>query len=732
MDLLSGLNIEQQQAVTAGTGAVLVLAGPGSGKTRVLTHRIAYLISEMGVNPYHILAVTFTNKAAQEMQHRVESMLGGKTRGLMLGTFHAFCARLCRVEAEHLPVDSNFVIFDADDQVNLVKRAIKDLNVDEKRYRPQGVHAVISRAKNDLITADDFPTQDFYTKTVQHVYQRYQQLLLTSNAVDFDDLLLYTTRLFRDNPEVCQKHARRYEYVLVDEFQDTNIVQYELLKYLASFHENVFVVGDADQSIYRWRGADYRNEMRFRQDFPSAQVVILEQNYRSTQNILNLAMAVIDRNVNRTRKRLFTERGEGGKASFYMAADDMEEANYVIETIALLILNKQAKPGDFAVMYRTNAQSRVIEEAFVRAGLPYKVVGAQRFYGRREVKDMIAYLRTVHNPKDEVSLMRVINTPSRRIGTKGIEVLRTESQKMGVSFGEYLLGTDFSQASQINTFGAPAARALFSFQQMLIGWVQLAQTTDPLQLLDRILEDTQYKNYIDDGTDEGTDRWENVMELRRLVTDNREAGLTAILEQIALVSDQDTLTAGDSVPTLLTMHAAKGLEFSSVFIVGLNDGTLPHSRSFDDVEQMMEERRLLYVGITRAMNRLYLSHTRYSNARGFADYAEPSRFLEDIPNTMFENYSLKPKKQTTSVPVSHTAQTSPPVSYDFTKKPVNPPRRVIEKQYQTGLHVIHPLWGEGLVLNSVIEDNEEILDIFFEDKGMKRVIASLAKLKVKI
>lgn len=395
MNYLQNLNPQQQQAVMATLGPVLVLAGPGSGKTRVLTHRIAYLIGAIGVPTYHILAVTFTNKAAREMESRVAELLGEQTRGLTLGTFHATCARILRRESDKLPIESNYVIFDSDDQIRVVKQALQDLNIDDKHYRPVSVHATISNAKNELILPDDYEDQSSRGKVIARVYHRYQELLLASNGVDFDDLLLWTAYLLEKYPDTRQKYSRRYEYVLVDEFQDTNQAQYVLLKHLASFHNNIFVVGDVDQSIYRWRGADYRNLLRFEQDFPDAQVVLLEQNYRSTQTILDVAMAVIDRNPHRKSKKLFTSRGAGERVVFHETYDDRQESQFVVDTIASLVARNAAKPGDFAIMYRTNAQSRLLEEAFLRSNLPYKLVGAQRFYGRREVKDVIADRKSV-------------------------------------------------------------------------------------------------------------------------------------------------------------------------------------------------------------------------------------------------------------------------------------------------------------------------------------------------
>jgi DNA helicase-2/ATP-dependent DNA helicase PcrA len=676
----------------------------------------------MGIRPYHILAVTFTNKAAREMEGRVVNMLGEAAHGLTLGTFHATCARILRREAEHLAFSASFVIFDADDQLDVVRQALVDLNIDEKKFRAPGVHASISRAKNELILPEAFPVQNYRDEIVRRVYKRYQELLLSNNAVDFDDLLLYVALLLEQNSEVREKYARRYEHVLVDEFQDTNLAQYVLLKHLVSFHGNIFVVGDTDQSIYRWRGADYRNVLRFQEDYPETQVILLEQNYRSTQTILDAAMAVIDRNPYRMKKQLFTRRGTGEKAVYHEAYDDRIEAAFVVDTIASLTARKRFKPGDFAVMYRTNAQSRLLEEAFLHASLPYKLVGAQRFYGRREIKDVIAYLRLVHNPKDEVSQTRIVNVPPRGIGEKSLLALRSLAQKAGLSSGETILelGKGTSLAGQQGLTGRAAA-SLVNFGSQLLTWRNLAVSLPPLGLMDRLLEDVDYQSYIDDGTEEGQERWENVLELRRLAAEYVEPGLDLFLERIALVSDQDTMDANANVPTLLTLHAAKGLEFPVVLIVGLDDGTLPHARSFDDPEEMMEERRLFYVGITRAKDRLYLVHPLNRSTYGYAEPTEPSRFLLDIPPEFLEEEGLTRSGR------------RPRADYrpDRWETGLETPANLLQPRYQPGSRVLHPVWGEGMVLNSKIQDADEIVDVFFEGAGLKRVIASLAKLEVK-
>jgi DNA helicase-2/ATP-dependent DNA helicase PcrA len=732
VDLFEALNPQQQQAVTVGLGPVLVLAGPGSGKTRVLTHRIAYLIDTLGVRPHSILAVTFTNKAAREMVARVEELVSEKTRGLTLGTFHATCAKILRREAANLPIQSNFVIFDQDDQYSLVKQAITELNIDEKRYRPAGVHAVISNAKNELILPDQYPVQNYRDEVIQRVFRRYQEMLLANNAVDFDDLLLYTAYLLEENPPIRDRYARRFEHILVDEFQDTNMAQYRLLRNLASQHRNLFVVGDADQSIYRWRGADYRNVLRFREDFPDAQLILLEQNYRSKQSILDLATAVIDHNPQRTPKRLFSDLGQGQKPILYEANDDRIEAAFVVDVIRKLISDEQANPGDFAVMYRTNAQSRLLEEAFLQMGIPYRLVGAQRFYGRKEIKDVIAYLRATLNPDDELSLTRIINTPTRGIGNKTYLLLKTQAQREHISPGRLLVQLNDNQHIEfIEAAGGRAKTALLAFAKHFAAWVGLKEDLPPLALMDRILDDTDLRSFIDDGTDEGQDRWENVLELRRLAAEYQDLGLTAFLEQIALVSDQDTIEGNTNAPTLLTLHAAKGLEFPVVFITGLNDGLLPHSRSFEDPEAMQEERRLFYVGITRAKEQLFLTYSQNRSAYGYGEPVLPSRYLDDIPFDLVDE--LQPYR---SHKRSALSIESRPERWETSyEKPVRSSRRKEkneqEQRFSPGIKVDHPVWGEGLVLNSRLQDDDEIVDVFFADVGLKHLAASLARLEIR-
>ena len=722
MDFISTLNPQQKAAVTAGLGQTLVLAGPGSGKTRVLTHRIAYLAQAMGVRLFNIVAVTFTNKAAREMKNRVEHLLGESVEGLWIGTFHSICARLLRRESERLPFKSDFVIFDADDQEPLVKRAIKEMNIDEKLYRPASIHAAISAAKNELIPVEDYPTNTYRNELIQRIYGRYEELLRASNAVDFDDLLLWTVKLLVDNPDVRERYGRRFQHVLVDEFQDTNKAQYELLRLLASVHNNLFVVGDEDQSIYRWRGADYRNVLRFETDYPACQKILLEQNYRSTQTVLNAARAVIDRNTQRTPKHLFSDRGTGSKLTLYEANDDHAEAAYVVDTIQRLLQRRAAKASDFAVMYRTNAQSRLLEEAFLHAGLPYRLVGAQRFYGRREVKDVIAYLRLVQNPDDEVSLNRVINVPPRGIGDKTLVALQLAAQGAGVAPGAVLLSLGAQgQGSPYWGSLARGAVSLADFGGLLGGWRAGREDMPLPALFDKVLIETGYRSYLDDGSEEGKDRWENVEELRRLAYEFNDRGLTAFLENLALVSDQDTLPEKVEAPTLLTLHAAKGLEFGQVFIVGLDEGVLPHSRALDDPEELAEERRLFYVGLTRAKDQVTLLRAEQRSSYGSSQMQQPSRFLEDIPAELVVHEGLR-----------HHGRSDSLRSWDVRpRQGATAAAAAPAGKYQANQKVRHPVWGEGLVVHiRQGADGEETVDVFFESVGFKRLLVSMANLEV--
>jgi len=718
MDLLEGLNSQQREAVTAPLGPALVLAGPGSGKTRVLTHRLAYLIQELGIQPEQIVALTFTNKAAREMEKRAGSLLGQKqpqTAQPRLGTFHAFFARMLRIEAERLPVSRDFVIFDESDQLALVRQALQDLNLDPKQIQPGQVLGAISRAKNELITPAALTTDSYFTEITRRVYERYQELLLTNNALDFDDLLLWPNNLFGQDPSLAAAYRQRYPHLLVDEFQDTNTAQYLLLRSLAGDRPNLFVVADPDQSIYRWRGADYRNVHRLREDYPAITTYLLEQNYRSTQTILDVAMAVIDRQPDRQRKRLFTDRGAGALVHLHESYDQDDEAQYVVEAISMLTFSEEADPGDVAVMYRTNAQSRSLEEAFFRAGLPYRLVGAQRFYGRKEVKDLIAYIRLIHNPADRVSLERVINVPPRGIGAKSFEALTAAATAARSSPAELLLALAKGEASP--DIPSRTLGPLVQFGQLFSGWLVVKEREPLVGLVDRVLSDIAYRDYLLAGTG-GEDRWANVAELRAAAEEFSQIGIGEFLQQVALVSDQDTLSDDQNAPTLLTLHAAKGLEFPVVFIIGLDEGELPHYRSQEDPEALAEERRLFYVGLTRAKDQVFLLRAFRRRVAGTSNLCEPSRFLDDLPADRIEGDLLGMKTPEQAIYARQT-------KWD------DPSPRTSAPRYQVGMRVHHPTFGEGIVLETQVDLDDVEVTINFEAAGVKRLAASLANLDIR-
>ncbi|MGE5617637.1 MAG: ATP-dependent helicase [Sphingomonadaceae bacterium] len=640
MHVLEGLNPAQREAVTVPSGPLLILAGPGSGKTRVITHRIAFLIQQHGVSPGRIMAVTFTNKAAREMKERLQRLVGRGSDALTVGTFHATCARILRRDGHHLGVDPSFVIYDDDDQLSLVKSVLKEMELDEKRYPPRPFLNAISSAKSELKDPQQYGeiTTSYWQEVAARVYRRYQELLELNRAMDFDDLLMATERLFRSCPEVLEQYQERYLHLLVDEFQDTNVAQYGIVKLLSAKHRNVSVVGDPDQSIYSWRSADIRNIMNFERDFPDAKVVMLEQNYRSTGTILAVAEGVINANTIRKPKKLWTENGKGQPVTVFEAYDEGEEATYVAREIERLVSREGYALKDFAVMYRTNAQSRALEDAFLRYGLRYKLVGGTRFYERREVKDVVAFLRLVQNPGDGVSMSRVVNVPPRGIGAKTMAELDRLSRRRNVS----LFGAARLAVSEETPDGQPllhltpkVRNAVAAFVETVDYLVQRKADLGIVDLLDLVLERTGYRSFLLDGTEEGQERWENVLELRTVARDhehlNPSAALDSFLEGMALMSDVDGLREEEEGVTLITLHAAKGLEFPCVFIVGMEDGVCPHSRSFDDPQAMEEERRLCYVGITRAMQRLWLVYATRRTLYGNVNYNEPSRFLGDVP-----------------------------------------------------------------------------------------------------
>ena len=739
--LVEGMNPQQAAAITAGAGPVLVLAGPGSGKTSVLTRRIAYLISERRVPHHRIMAVTFTNKAAGEMRSRIEDLLGHPLRGLQVGTFHATCARFLRMEAESIDYGQNYVIYDRDDQHSLIKQVMKRLNIDSKRHHPRAILARISSAKNEMILPHEFQSQDYFSEVAKQVYGWYQAALQDANAMDFDDLLLNMVLLLRDNEVVREKYQSRFEYVLVDEFQDTNKVQYELVRYFAAPQNNVFVVGDEDQAIYAFRGADHRNVLRYRDDYPEPTDVLLEQNYRSTQNILDAAGAVIDHNRNRTRKALHTDKGRGQPIHVYEAYNERYEAEYVLEQIHQLRLQQGCDYKDFAVMYRTNAQSRAMEQAFVQANAPYMLVGGVGFYKRREVKDLLAYLRLIHNPDDRVSFERIINVPKRGIGKKSLGSFTDWAAQQGMSISEGLNCLFYDDPSPLS---AAVRKKFVSFAEWLSGWQEMAKVGDLLTMFDDITAKTGYFAYLDNTSklpQEAADRADHVRELRGLLQYALEDDqpLHEFLAEQSLVADVDSLQADTDAVTLMTLHAAKGLEYPVVFITGLETGVLPHFRSFEEKEGIEEERRLFYVGVTRAKERLYLSYAFRRALYSGSALTSPSEFLSDLPRRLLDGSAITLANLRQTQSYESQLRWQKPSSLERASllneasKPENPLRKKIipfpgssrpqddAPGFKIGNRVFHPQFGTGKVIG--IEDNGDIVNVLFAGHGLKKILA---------
>ncbi|MCC6175058.1 MAG: UvrD-helicase domain-containing protein [Chloroflexi bacterium] len=647
MDWLDTLNSAQRMAVTTTDGPLLIVAGPGSGKTRVIVHRIAYLIDGIGVDPYNVLAMTFTNKAAREMRDRLDALLGaGRTRYLTVGTFHATCARWLRIDGSRLGLDPRFAILDDADQIDLVKRAMRELEIDDKRYSARSVLSAISGAKSELITPEQFAAraQGLWQQVVAKLYARYGEMLAENRALDFDDLLGWVVELFRSCPDVLERYQERYRYLMVDEFQDTNVTQYQLISLLGKKYRNLCVVGDEDQSIYGWRKADIRNIVNFERDFPELKIVMLEQNYRSTQTILDVAGAVIAPNLGRKPKRLWTDNPKGVPVVLHEAYDERDEALFVVRQVEAL-RRAGATYSDVAVTYRTNAQSRAIEDAFVRYAVPYRLIGGTRFYQRREVKDVLGYLRLLANPADGVSFLRIANVPTRGVGQKTMSELQAWSARLAKPLFEVAkLAADGTEeidpaSNRIRPVVPMATRPRTILGEFVKTIEQARERLGSAPLSDTLtdlLAKIGYEQYLRDGTEEGDERWQNVQELWVRLRDfdqlPGDEALESFLEAAALVQDVDSLEEGQSdAVTLITLHAAKGLEFPVVFILGLEEGICPHARSVDTREQLEEERRLLYVGVTRAMRALFLVHAFRRTTYGSEALSSPSRFLQDIP-----------------------------------------------------------------------------------------------------
>ena len=726
-DILEGLNPAQREAVEAIDGPLLILAGPGSGKTRVITHRVAYLMRVCGINPHRILAVTFTNKAAREMKDRLQRLAGTRADQLTVGTFHSFCAGLLRRDGKHIGLESSFTIYDDEDQMKLIKQAIEQADLDPRRFPPRAIQGVISRAKSLLMDAQGLSLnyQSYFEEQAAKVYQRYEELLTRNNGVDFDDLLLKVVQLLRGQPQVLSRYQRRFLHVMVDEFQDTNVAQYALAKLLAEEYRNICVVGDADQSIYSWRHADIRNILSFQKDYPEARTVTLEENYRSTGIILEAAKNLISANQMRLAKDLRTSKESGQPVVIHEAYDEDEEAQFVLREVAQLTAENGFKLGDCAVMYRVNAQSRTLEEACLRYGTKYKLVGGVRFYQRREVKDMITYLRLINNPNDEVSLTRVINVPLRGIGQRSINEIThwARSQNITLYAAMERITQEIDESlSPTHPLPARAAAAIAGFVRLIKGLEEESRRLDVVDLIDQVVERTGYRQYLFEREDRAEERWENVMELRNTAQEFRAIespdGLTELLERLALVADVDGYEESPDTLTLITLHQAKGLEFPVVFMVGMEDGLLPHFRSLDSAEELEEERRLCYVGMTRSKERLYLSRSFRRGFTGGNGPTGPSRFLYEIPRHLTTAPQMAAVPQRSAIPAwefSVPAVTGP--------EPDLPSLKAADK-------VRHPTFGEGMVVSCVPSGQDYEVTVAFEGgAGVKRLLLSYAHLE---
>ena len=724
--LLTGLNKEQQQAVQHTEGPLLILAGAGSGKTKVLTVRIAHLLAQ-GINPYEILAITFTNKAAKEMKSRVEGLVGDVANRIWLSTFHSFCAKFLRFEIDSfLGYNSNFTIYDTSDSQAVIKAALKALNLDDKYYPVGAMIAAISDAKNQLLFASDFRKQarDFYQQKVADVYEYYERELRKNNALDFDDLLLVAVKLLQSNAAVLDKYSHRFRYVMIDEYQDTNHAQYLLAKLLASHWKNIAVVGDADQSIYAWRGADIQNILDFEKDYPNCTSIKLEQNYRSTKIILDAANAVIDNNEGRPEKNLWTDKTEGAKIQHFTAQSEHEEAAFIGDTIAKKHDIHDVPYGDMAILYRTNAQSRVLEEALIKRALPYTMVGGTKFYDRKEIKDVLAYLRVLYNPFDDLSLLRIINVPKRSIGATTVAKLQEYARANGTS-----LFMTLTQLHLIDSIKGKTKEKLEEFGILIFTLVSEMENRTVLDILESILDRTGYLEQLEESTDpQDQARAENIGELLSVAKDfqdtNPSGTVEDFLEQVALVNDVDSFEQEESKVTLMTLHAAKGLEFPIVFLCGLEEGLFPHSRTLMNPEEIEEERRLAYVGITRAEKELYISNATTRTVFGRTSSYLPSRFIDEIPEELVDGLRAKRK-------VPDDIKRHVPQHMSVTSRPVTKPivRNEVIADWKVGDTAIHSKWGNGKVINVTGEGAGMKLTIEFPTQGVRVVMAKFAPVK---
>ena len=715
---LTQLNEPQRQAVLQMNGPLLIIAGAGSGKTRVLTYRIAHLMEE-GVSPYQILAITFTNKAAREMKTRIEALVPGDGEKVWAGTFHSVCVRILRREIHQIGYERSFTIYDSDDQTRLITAIMKDLDIG-RDITPREVKSKISEAKNNLVAPDEFFDhfeRDFRKEKIQRVYRVYEKRLKDSNALDFDDLLVKTLEVFSAYPDVLSYYQERFRYILVDEYQDTNPVQYMLVKLLAARYRNLCVVGDDDQSIYGWRGADIKNILGFNKDFPEALTIRLEQNYRSTQKILDAANHIIQHNARRKEKNLWTDRGEGQKIRFYRGDNEHDEAEYIASEIARLSREKACTFGEMAVLYRMNAQSRVLEEMLMRFGIPYRIYGGTRFYERKEVKDALAYLRAVVNPADEISLTRIINEPKRGIGQSTVAQLISLAEEQAETLFGVIVDID-----EETDLAARAKQKVREFAELIAALLMDKEQLPLSEFVETVLQKTGlWAQYEKDPSEEAQNRLENLKELLGAVQEfeksDENATLEAFLENVALVSDIDGLEETPQAVSLLTLHSAKGLEFPVVFIAGLEEGIFPMSRAMTDDDQMEEERRLCYVGVTRAEDQLYLTCAQQRMLMGMTQYNPPSRFLAEIPGELIEGRLVR------SQPAKVKTEKLPAFTPSFMKKPKS------DAVYAMGMKVEHDKFGRGTVIAVTGHGEEALVTVAFEGQGVKKLMASLAPMK---
>lgn len=731
MDLIQGLNPQQKEAVLHTEGPLLVLAGAGSGKTRVLTHRIAYLIEEKGVAPYNILAITFTNKAAREMKERIESIIGPRALDIWTGTFHACCVRILRREIDRIGFDRNFVIYDTADQETLMKDCLSQLQYNEKNFPPKMVLGEISRAKDEMIYPERYSLMagsDFRLSKIAKLYDLYQKKLKANNALDFDDIIMHTLKIFSDCPEVLDYYQSKFRYILVDEYQDTNTAQYMLVSMLAGKYRNVCVVGDDDQSIYGWRGANVRNILEFEKDFKGCRVIKLEQNYRSTANILNAANHVIRNNYGRKQKTLWTKNQQGDKVQVFEASDEREEAWYIANIIRNEVKTGNRKYRDFAILYRINAQSRVFEDAFMKNGVPYKIIGGHKFYDRKEIKDIVAYLRVIQNPNDDISLKRIINVPKRGIGKVTLDKAEQLAVSNGVSVYSIITRAEyFPELSR-------AAEKLKAFTEALARFRTMLSYTNLVEWIKTVIEESGIIQELQlEGTDEARTRIENIREFQSVAvefannSEEENPSLEDFLAHISLVADVDDLKEEDDRVVLLTMHSAKGLEYPVVFLTGMEEGLFPSIRSIGSESEMEEERRLCYVGITRAREKLYLTYAKSRMLFGNTTYTRHSRFIDEIPPDLLDYPESRSYNNNSGYRLTNQATESnmwKQRTASFTQA-----QEIEPFDIEVGARVLHKKFGEGTVVKKEPEGSDYKLEINFDAYGMKRLMASFAKLK---